>query len=41
MKIRDAGEGDLQDIIRIYNAIATRMATAQLELVTIENRWTG
>lgn len=39
MKIRDAREGDLPAIIRIYNAaIATRMATAQLEPVTVEDR---
>jgi len=39
MKIRDAVEADLPDIIRIYNAaIATRMATAQLESVTVETR---
>ena len=37
--IRDARAGDLPAIIRIYNkAIATRMATAQLEPVTIEDR---
>src|SRR5438309_7437845 len=39
MKIRDARESDLAAIIKIYNAaIATRMATAQLEPVTIEDR---
>lgn len=39
MSIRDAVESDLPAIIRIYNAaIATRMATAQLEPVTLEQR---
>jgi phosphinothricin acetyltransferase len=39
MKIRDAVEADLSAIIDIYNvAIATRMSTAQLEPVTVENR---
>jgi phosphinothricin acetyltransferase len=39
MVIRDALEGDLPAIIHIYNeAIATRMATAQLEPVTLESR---
>jgi L-amino acid N-acyltransferase YncA len=39
MKIRDAVQGDLPAIIHIYNAaIATRMATAQLEPVTPESR---
>lgn len=39
MKIRDAIEPDLPAIIRIYNAaIASRMATAQLEPVTLESR---
>ena len=39
MKIRDAIETDLPAIIKIYNAaIATRMATAQLEPVTLESR---
>ena len=39
MSIRDAVESDLPAIIRIYNtAIATRMATAQLEPVTLEER---
>ncbi len=39
MKIRDAVEGDLPAIIEIYNAaIATRIATAQLEPVTLEER---
>jgi len=39
MKIRDARESDLGAIIKIYNAaIVTRMATAQLEPVTIEDR---
>jgi L-amino acid N-acyltransferase YncA len=39
MTIRDAVEADLAAIIDIYNAaIATRMATAQLEPVTAESR---
>ena len=39
MIIRDAIQNDLPAIIRIYNdAIATRMATAQLEPVTVEER---
>ncbi len=39
MNIRDARESDLAAIIKIYNAaIATRMATAQLEPVTIDDR---
>jgi L-amino acid N-acyltransferase YncA len=39
MKIRDAREADLPAIIRIYNAaIATRISTAQLEPVTLEER---
>ena len=39
MKIRDAMESDLPAIIKIYNAaIATRIATAQLEPVTLEER---
>ena len=39
MKIRDARGSDLPAIIKIYNAaIATRMATAQLEPVTVEDR---
>jgi L-amino acid N-acyltransferase YncA len=39
MITRDAIQSDLPAIIRIYNAaIATRMATAQLEPVTIEER---
>ena len=39
LKIRDAVEADLPAIIKIYNAaIATRIATAQLEPVTLENR---
>jgi L-amino acid N-acyltransferase YncA len=39
MIIRDAVEEDLPAIIRIYNAaVATRVATAQLEPVTIEDR---
>jgi phosphinothricin acetyltransferase len=38
-KIRDAVESDLPAIIKIYNAaIATRIATAQLEPVTLEER---
>jgi len=39
MKIRDAVEADLPAIIDIYNAaVATRIATAQLEPVTLEER---
>src|ERR1700736_3549735 len=39
MKIRDAIESDLPAIIEIYNAaVATRIATAQLEPVTVESR---
>jgi phosphinothricin acetyltransferase len=39
MVIRDAMAEDLPAIIRIYNeAIATRVATAQLEPVTLESR---
>ena len=39
MKIRDAVESDLPAIIEIYNAaVATRVATAQLEQVTLEDR---
>jgi L-amino acid N-acyltransferase YncA len=39
MKIRDAAESDLPAIINIYNAaIVTRIATAQLETVTLEER---
>lgn len=39
MRIRDAVESDLPAIIKIYNAaIATRMATAQLEPVTLNER---
>ena len=39
MKIRDARESDLPAIIRIYNAaIVTRVSTAQLETVTVEER---
>lgn len=39
MRIRDALESDLPSIIEIYNAaIATRMATAQLEPVTLAER---
>ncbi len=37
--IRDAVEADLPAIIKIYNAaVATRIATAQLEPVTLEDR---
>ena len=39
MTIRDARAADLPAIIKIYNAaIVTRMATAQLETVTLEKR---
>ena len=39
MKIRDAVEPDLPAIIKIYNAaVTTRIATAQLESVTLEER---
>jgi len=39
MKIRDAVESDLPAIITIYNAaILTRIATAQLESVTLDDR---
>ncbi|MGI8431607.1 MAG: GNAT family N-acetyltransferase [Chthoniobacterales bacterium] len=39
MKQRDATERDLPAIVEIYNAaVATRMATAQLEPVTLEER---
>src|SRR5438093_7753839 len=39
MKIRDAVKADLPAIIKIYNAaVATRIATAQLEPVTLEER---
>jgi L-amino acid N-acyltransferase YncA len=39
MKIRDAREADLPVIIRIYNAaIATRISTARLEPVTLQER---
>ena len=39
IKIRDAIDSDLPAIIKIYNAaIATRVATAQLEPVTLEQR---
>lgn len=39
MKIRDAVESDLPVIVDIYNAaIVTRIATAQLEPVTLEER---
>jgi phosphinothricin acetyltransferase len=44
IKIRDARTSDLPAIIRIYNAaIASRVATAQLQPVTIEERrdWLG
>src|SRR6266567_982023 len=39
MRIRDAVERDLPAILEIYNAaVATRIATAQLEPVTVESR---
>ncbi len=39
MKLRDAAERDLPAIVEIYNAaIATRMATAELESVTVAER---
>jgi L-amino acid N-acyltransferase YncA len=39
MKIRDATETDLPAIIEIYNsAVVSRIATAQLEPVTVEER---
>jgi L-amino acid N-acyltransferase YncA len=39
MKIRDAVDADLPEIVSIYNAaVATRIATAQLEPVTVESR---
>lgn len=39
IQIRDAREADLSAIIKIYNAaIMTRMASAQLEPVTLESR---
>ena len=39
MKIRDACDSDLSAIIDIYNAaVATRIATAQLDPVTLEER---
>ena len=39
MRIRDAMDSDLPAIIKIYNAaIVTRIATAQLEPVTVEQR---
>jgi L-amino acid N-acyltransferase YncA len=39
MKIRDAGEADLPAIVEIYNAaVATRVSTAQLNPVTVEQR---
>ena len=39
MRIRDAVDSDLPAIIKIYNAaIASRMATAQLEPVTLKDR---
>lgn len=44
IKIRDAEDVDLAAIVRIYNdAIATRVSTAQLEPVTVEERkdWIG
>lgn len=44
LKIRDARDADLPAIIAIYNAaIATRMSTAQLDPVTVEERrnWIG
>lgn len=38
-KIRDARQSDLPAIIKIYNAaIRTRMSTAQLDTVTLEDR---
>ena len=38
-KIRDARKADLPAIIRIYNAaVVTRISTAQLETVTLEDR---
>ena len=39
MNIRDAVDADLPAIVAIYNAaVATRMSTAQLEPVTVEER---
>jgi phosphinothricin acetyltransferase len=39
MKIRDATDADLPAIVAIYNAaVATRISTAQLEPVTVEER---
>ncbi|HEY2615259.1 MAG TPA: GNAT family N-acetyltransferase [Chthoniobacterales bacterium] len=39
MKIRDAAEADLPAIVEIYNAaVRTRMATAQLDPVSVEER---
>src|SRR5438132_14041489 len=39
MKIRDAVESDLPAIIKIYNAaVATRVATAQLASVTLQEQ---
>ena len=39
MKIRDAKDADLAAIVAIYNiAVATRISTAQLEQVTVEER---
>ena len=39
IKIRDAEDVDLPAIVRIYNdAVATRMSTAQLDPVTVEER---
>ncbi len=44
MKIRDATDADLPGILRIYNAaVLTRLSTAQLKPVTVEDRknWIG
>ena len=39
VKIRDAKDADLAAIVAIYNiAVATRISTAQLEQVTVEER---
>lgn len=39
MKIRDAVQTDLPEIVAIYNvAVATRISTAQLDPVTVESR---
>jgi phosphinothricin acetyltransferase len=39
VKIRDATEADLPDIVKIHNAaIASRISTAQLDPVTVEGR---